>query len=147
MTTEPQWEQFLTRNVPHASAPVPQWAHMLIAMTGYFHYRLLAELDEIKELIMTSAASTDQLIQAATATLVGNFNTLQASETTLANHLQQIVTDIQSNGNTVSATTLANLQAAATTSGSLSSAIASAVATLDQAVNPPAPAPAPAPGN
>jgi formylmethanofuran dehydrogenase subunit E-like metal-binding protein len=147
VTTEPQWEQFLTRNVPHASAPVPQWAHMLIAMTGYFHYRLLAELDEIKELIMTSAESTDQLVQDAVATLVAFETAAQTSLTTLGNDLATVLKDVQAAPNAVQASTVISLQNAITTLGTLGSSLSSNVTSIDTAINPPAPAPAPAPGN
>lgn len=139
------WRLFLRRHTPMASGPIPSWAGFFIEQIGIGLEELEAAIQRLEIIIMTSAESTDQQIQDAVATLVAFETAAQSSLTTLGNDLATVLADIQAAPNAVQASTVANLQNAITTLGTLGTSLSSNVTSIDTAVNPPAPAPAPAP--
>lgn len=139
------YRDFLRRfkNRPTSSAPSPWGIGFLIEQVGTGFETILAGIERLEQIIMTSAENTDQLIADATATLTQFETDAQATLTTLGNDLNTVLADIQAAPNAVQASTVTALQNAISTLGSLGTSLSGAVGQIDSAVNPPAPAPAP----
>lgn len=125
---------------PTSTGPSPWGIGFLIEQVGTGFEFVVAEIQRLESLIMTSAENTDQLIQDATATLVAFETAAQTSLTTLGNDLTAVLADIQAAPNAVQASTLTSLQDAITTLGTLGSSLSGAVGQIDSAVNPAPPA-------
>lgn len=117
---------------------------------GYLIQMVGEGFEELKEILMTSAQSTDAALQAIATDLQNVATTIQTAETTLQNDLATAIVDVTAavnGGGTVQASTLTSLQNVQATLDGLSAPLTTAVASLDAAVNPPAPAPAPTPAS
>ncbi len=136
------------QNRPLASGPTPSWLGYLVEQVGVGFEFVVAEIQRLEVLIMTSAQNTDQVLAAIAANLQTVATDIQTAETTLSNDLATAVADIEqvvSGGGVVQASTLTSLQNVQTALQGLSQPLTDAVGKLDAAVNPPAPAPAPNP--
>lgn len=135
---------FLTRfkNRPTASGPSPWGLGFLIEQVGSGFETVVAGLEQLEQIIMTSAQNTDALVQAATASLASFETTATATLTTLDNDLSAVLADVTSAGSNVQPATVTALQNAIASLGTLGTGLSSAVTQIDAAVNP-APSPAP----